>query len=369
MSPPVFEAKSTDKASLLHISFASDPKGSLGTKLSNCDKGDDSEMFLPGYAIVDKILDGETVAKKAGVATGDVIIAVNGECFRRFEPDDNDKDAPSLSEDVDVTLDNAVIESGKGYDNLLSKIKEIKGCGGDPALILSLLRFGWDARPNSWKRFLTARDGNVAEAMQMIQAHESWKALYFPIQLQTPGLQKILRQKAVSEIDIHYADEATITHPPTVYVNYGVLSTMIRSGEITSADVVQAFVIFTERMLAKSKDPRNPKTCQFIDVSGASITSGLRVDALKEIYKVFEPNYPETLFKMVLYPVNRIVAMTTGKLLSFVNENTRKKFLITNNLQEVCEELGWDQAEVEECGGITDFMHRHEKAGNSMIYD
>jgi len=56
-------------------------------------------------------------------------------------------------------------------------------------------------------------------------------------------------------------------------------------------------------------------------------------------------------------------------MLSFVNEKTKKKFLITNDLDKVCTELGWDKAEVEECGDIVDFMHKHEKAGTSMVFD
>jgi len=46
--------------------------------------------------------------------------------------------------------------------------------------------------------------------------------------------------------------------------------------------------------------------------------------------------------------------------LSFVNETTKKKFLITNDLEAVCAELGWNKAEVDECGGVTAFMHKHE---------
>jgi len=62
-------------------------------------------------------------------------------------------------------------------------------------------------------------------------------------------------------------------------------------------------------------------------------------------------------------------ATTARTLLSFVNERTQKKILITNNLDKVCTELGWDKSEVEECGGVTDFMHKHEKAGTSMIFE
>lgn len=56
-------------------------------------------------------------------------------------------------------------------------------------------------------------------------------------------------------------------------------------------------------------------------------------------------------------------------MLSFVNEKTRKKFVITNDLKLVCSELGWNQTEVEECGSIQEYMYRHEKAGRMMYYD
>jgi CRAL/TRIO domain len=187
-----------------------------------------------------------------------------------------------------------------------------------------------------------------------------------------------------------------------VYVNYGSLQQLQASGAITTDDVVAAFVIFTERMLSKAIDPRHPQTCQFIDLSGVSISSGFRVDALKQIYNTFEPNYPETLYKMVIYPVstlmvrfqvinaaspylsltemylthlfmtlsgnNSLYQSTTARtLLSFVNEKTKKKFLITNQLDAVCTELGWDRAEVEECGGVTEFMHKHETASDTLL--
>jgi len=66
---------------------------------------------------------------------------------------------------------------------------------------------------------------------------------------------------------------------------------------------------------------------------------------------------------------NPAKATTAKTMLSFVNEKTQKKFLITNDLDKVCTELGWNKREVEECGGVTDFMNKHEKAGTSMIFD
>lgn len=366
---PLFHSTSKDKPQVLHITFESDPNGSLGCQLVNHDKGEELSMFYPGYAVIGKLLKGETVARKFGVTVGDCIVAVNGAGFRRFAPDFKPDDIEYINkeeEKVDVKLDNAVVPAGEAYNQLLAKIKAIKASAPDPPLILTLERYGWDARCNSWPRFLLARENNVPDAMMMQQQHEQWKSETFPIDLTKAGLQEIFKQKAISEINVESI--ASKDFPPTVYINYGKLQAMEKAGEITADEVVEAFIIFTERMLSESDDPRSPRTCQFIDLSGVSITGGFRVETLKRIYKVFEPNYPETLFKMVMYPVSSMVGLTARSLLGFVNEKTQSKFLITNSLEKVCEELGWDQKEVDECGGVTEYMHKHEKVGDAFTF-
>ena len=368
---------SDERPSALFISFSDHPGGSLGAQLHNLDKGDSSEMFNPGYASVKRLLDGETAARKCGVQVGDVLVAVNGEGFRRFKPDYDTSELDDVTEGVGGMglLDGSATNGSQGtrvvagrqtgghYAALLGKIKEVKKAAdaGNP-LFLSLERFNWDSRVNAWPRFLAARDGDVPAAMSMIKEHELWRQSHFPINLAKNGLQDVIKAKAVAEIDIKHEGL-----PPTVYVNFNKLQSL--GSNHSSNDVVDAFLIFTETLLSKSADPRNPKASQFIDLSKASITSGLRIDILKKVYAVFEPNYPETLHKMVMYPVSKMTKMTAKGLLSFVNTNTQKKFVITDDLSVVCNELGWDKSEVEECGGVTQFMHKHEKHGGSMIFD
>jgi hypothetical protein len=321
------------------------------------------EMFCPGFATVGRLLEGDTVARRAGVKVGDVIVAVNGQGFRRFAPDFQDEELENLSKAKKMKNDHAVLHLGQGeaYEALLAKIKAEKVSGGPP-LVLSLERYGWDAKINSWPRFLDARDGNVPEAIKLLQEHERWRSDTFPIDLTRDGVQEVLRLKAVAEIDIEMHNKL----PPVVYVNFSKLQAV---ETVSPDDVCKAFVIFTEMMLGRAKDTRNPKTCQFIDLTGVTISSGFRVDMLKKIYRVFEPNYPETLSKMVMYPVSTMMGATARTLLNFVNEKTQKKFVITNSLAKVCEELGWDQREVEGCGGVTEFMHKHEKAGSALILE
>mmetsp|Transcript_2171 Transcript_2171/g.6322 ORF Transcript_2171/g.6322 Transcript_2171/m.6322 type:complete len:380 (+) Transcript_2171:77-1216(+) len=378
MPNPLFEATSSEKPKLLTISFASDPSASLGAQLTNNDHGAPAEMFSPCYAAIARLLDGDTIARKGGVRGGDCIVAVNGQGYRRFKPDYADDDLEDLTaaiggisvsaEDDDEAKKNraAVLtgkKAGEHYAAVLDKIKEVKKAA-DAAnpLHLSLERYAWDARVNSWPRFLVAREGQVPEAMMMIQEHETWREAKFPIDLTKKGLQDVFKAKAVAEIDVGHEDL-----PPTVYVNFSAMQKL--EADHDPQDVVDAFIVYTELLLSRSADPRTPKASQFIDLTGVSVSSGLRVDILKQVYAAFEPNYPETLHKMILYPVSALVKKTAGMLLSFVNENTQKKFVITDDLDVVCKNLGWDKADVESCGGITEFMHKHEKHGESLVMD
>ena len=223
-------------------------------------------------------------------------------------------------------------------------------------------RYSWDAKVNSWPRFLRARDGDVPAAMKMLQDHENWKTQNLPMDLTRDGLQEVLRLKAVAEVDIGGKKDI----PPAVYVNFAKLQTM---DSINFDDVCKAFVIFTEMMLARAKDPRNPQVNQFVDFTGVGVSSGFRTELIRKIYEVFESNYPECLSKMVMYPVSTVLATTIRRLLKFVNENTQNKFVITNDLSEVCQAMGWNQEEVETCGGVKEFMHKHEEAGASLILE
>ena len=332
---------SDDIVQVLHVSFANqDPSASLGVQLINMDvpEREVEAMFTSGYAVVGRLLppvNGEStsIAQQFNVRPSDVIVAINGHGFRRFAIENADSLVVLNNEDqmVQVDLDHAVVTGtdGSAYQQLMAKLKAVKAANGDPPLIITFERYGWNTKTNAWIRFLTARDHNVPAAMKMMQDHELWKEATFPIALTSPGLQRIFQERAVSEIHTEYED-GSVDHPPTVYVNYGLLQQLQSGGHITTPDIVSAFVIFTERMLSKSTDPKKPQTCQFIDLSGVSMisTSGFRVDALKQIYNTFEPNYPETLHKMVIYPVSTIMVRCLSKCFHWLCSS--RNFIITH---------------------------------------
>ena len=301
------------------------------------------------------------MAKKAGVAVGDAIVAVNGTGFRRFPVENlaDEEEKEKQDSKYRVLKDVGV---GEGYSALLAKIKSVKAAA-DPEcpLLLELERYGWDQQCNAWERFLKARNGDVPTAMQMHQTHERWRASTFPIDLTSSAVQDILTSKSVSEIDVSIDG-----FPPCVYVDYAKLQSM-SSSSVDS--VVTSFVLMTETILKKSEDPRNPKASQFIDLSDVTITGGMRSDILRKIYGVFEPNYPETLHRMVMYPVSRFMSKTSSVLLSFVNENTASKFVVTDDIDVVCKELGWSRDEVDTCGGVSGFVAKHTKPADELIIE
>jgi len=370
MPSALFASTSPYKPSLLTISFAENPTESLGAQLNNRDNGETAEMFIPSYLTILMLLDGDTVARKSGVLQGDCIVCVNGEGFRRFPPDWPEGDLEHLSGDHEEWTDEQKVKRaetltgldiGEHYNVVLDRIKEIKAEGDANPLILTLERHGWDAKANSFGRFLVARDSNIVQAMGMLEKHEQWRERMFPIDLTSPSLQEILKLKAISEICVN-------PQAPTVYVNYAKLAVLEHSH--TPEDVVKVFIMFTEIMLGKAPDPTHPKTCQFIDLTGVVISvTGFRVDILKALYAAFEPNYPEALHTMVLYPVSKTMSSIIKAMLRFVNSKTLDKIVMTDDLEVVYKELGWDKEEVDASGGFDDFVRKNDKAANDLIIE
>lgn len=293
-------------------------------------------MFAPGYASVAALVgEDETLAKKAGVQVGDYIVAVNGEGFRRFPPDFKEEELKDVTEGVDLInfaddnvhndaaaeteeneidkvkkqhLKDRVMTSkkpGDTYDALLGKIRAVKS--SSTPLLVSMERYSYDSRVHSWSRFLSARNGNVPSAMTMIQAHERWRSEYFPIDLTSEGLQRVLKAHAVSEIDVRHESEEDVS--ACVYIDFAKLQSLrsvdIEENEELADDVIKAFVVYTETLLAKSADPRRPKSSQFVDLTGVSLKQGVYVKLLKKLYGTFEGNYPEcvslpTIFRYIV---------------------------------------------------------------------
>ena len=71
---------------------------------------------------------------------------------------------------------------------------------------------------------------------------------------------------------------------------------------------------------------------------------------------------------MIMYPVSKTISYMAKTLLSFVNERTQKKFIITDSLDTVCKELGWDKAQVEAAGGLGAYATQQDSSGAHLVF-
>jgi len=378
---PLFLGTSSEIPELITVSLEDEPTGNLvGVQLKSHDKGLTNDMFTPGYVSILKLLEGKTVAWKNGLLAGDYIVAVNGVGYRRFQPDYNSSNArksylgfntnyPVPFDEVDdendakIKLKNRVISGkndGEAYKEFLVEVKKVRDNGSEPLLLL-LERFCWDARANSWGRFKKSRKGNVVEAMKMLQEHEFWRDGNFPIDLTKLSLQRLLKSNAFCYPFL----VSCVTKPQVLCVKFSI----IQSLNCCTNDLSNAVILYMETLLSKCINPQCPEISFFIDVSNV-FYNRIRPDILRKLYSIFEPNYPETLHKMVIYPVTKYLVSTASALLSFVNETTKLKFIITDDLAVVCKELGWNEEEIECCGGVPQFMQKYEKRiDKSFIFD
>ena len=352
-----------------------------------------------------RLVDGDSLARRAGAIPGDCIVCVNGEGYRRFPPDYPDKELEHLNgEPEELTEEQVLLRSetltafavGEHYNTILQIIKDIKAAS-DPEnpLILQLERHGWDAKAHSLLRFLTSTNFDVVDAMGMLEQHEQWREAFFPIDLTAHSLQQTIALGAISEVCID-------VDAPTIYINYAKVLNATFMDESTKKhlmlvdfaavkkwpkveDAVTTMIMYMELLLGRAPDPTKPKVCHLIDLSSLKVTKDLNVDLIRAIYETLEAQYPETLSKIILYPIDAKLVkhkvsglykptesfILKSLLEGIVSKKTQDKFVITDSLDVVCEELGWGSKEaVEDAGGLEGFVFHHNNlAKEYMLLD
>lgn len=330
-------------------------------------------QFVPGFACVGELLstqEGETNINN--MQKGDIIVGVNGCGFRRFAWDSSSLSSDEFIKRIsNVTIPKEVLEGSNHavvskneeekyhevdvppYTQLLHKIRAVQTtrleC--DPPLQLVVERHGWDTPCWAFHRFLQRhcnRDNEstaVMEALKDFQVHsQEWRPSFFPIDLLHPPLQRIFKSGAFLELydkdgsgDGSSNDKDVI---PCLHVDVAKLQSLLmnvddcdtlderkKEDEVTVKDLHQAVVIFLERALSSktSQDPRQAKVNVLLDISGCpSIlgwTASSSVSALKQLYRgILEPNYPECLNKLVIYPMNTSTPTTTKTASSYAGQ-------------------------------------------------
>lgn len=62
-------------------------------------------------------------------------------------------------------------------------------------------------------------------------------------------------------------------------------------------------------------------------MTNVSVTSGFRAELLKTIYGAYEPNYPGTLHKLVMYPVSSMLVGDTPLWIAHVGLNRSLSYI------------------------------------------
>jgi hypothetical protein len=365
-------------------------------------QGETAETFIPSYITILHLLDEEdSIARKAGAKPGDCIVCVNGKGYRRFAPEYRDEELEHLYGKYEPLTEEQIklrattltgFEKSEHYFMVLQAIKDIKGAA-DPErpLVLQLERYGWDSKVHSFGRFLAFKDGNVVDALGMLERHEQWRSSFFPVDLTPSALQHTISLNAISEVCIN--EETT----PTLYVNYQKLLDAIKVDASTRKhlmlvdfaalkrlptvdDVVKIIVLYMELLLGTANDPTKPTTRHFIDLTSVAISLDLDVGMLEAIYTMLEQHYPETISKVIVYPVSAAMVKSASTsqitsdylilrslLESKLNDRTTEKFLLTTSMDVVCKELGWDKDALETAGGLEAFLSQHNKAAKERL--
>lgn len=348
------------------------------------------------------LLEGEdSIARKAGAKPGDCIVCVNGKGYRRFAPEYPDEELEHLNGEYETLTEEQTklrastltgFEKSEHYFMVLQAIKDIKGAA-DPErpLVLQLERYGWDSKVHSFGRFLAFNDGYVVEALGMLERHEQWRSSFFPVDLTPSSLQHTISLNAISEVCIN--EETT----PTLYINYEKLLNVTKVDAATKKhlmlvdyaalkrlpsvdNVVKTVVLYMDLLLGKATDPTKPTTRHFIDLTSLDISLDLDVGIIKAIYAMLEQHYPETMSRVIVYPVSAAMVknastsqltseylMLRSLLESKLNKRTTEKFLLTASMDVVCKELGWDKDALETAGGLEAFLLQHNKAAKEGL--
>jgi hypothetical protein len=192
-------------------------------------------------------------------------------------------------------------------------------------------------------KFLQARNFNIEKAANMYQAHLGWRSDTLPISLDSV--------KDTLDTRKFYLLENTDAegHPVLFYCLH-----RFKEAPYNVEDEIKALLYLLENdVRAKMGDSfTTQQWTVLIDVSG--IRSPPLV-FLNRMNTIMEANYPESLFRTVMFPVPGWLQKIIQGFLLFVDETTRNKFVYANDikyLEEFAmmskEQLGPDIAQLQE---------------------
>mmetsp|Transcript_31723 Transcript_31723/g.98946 ORF Transcript_31723/g.98946 Transcript_31723/m.98946 type:complete len:382 (-) Transcript_31723:17-1162(-) len=181
------------------------------------------------------------------------------------------------------------------------------------------------------RRFLAARDFDLAKAEAMVRAHVVWRNQTFPV-ARDATIDMLLATKRVGEILAWNSENEPVVLFDCSWGN-------MLSGGVSASQFFDAYLVFVEEILTEMQS-RKSLRWNWLSIGGPPPT-----DLARQLSAIFEANYPELLHVAVIAPIPHRIKRIINTFLWFLPEKTKSKFAIASGSQEMC---GFLQCKVED---------------------
>lgn len=180
-----------------------------------------------------------------------------------------------------------------------------------------------DASVHDTTRFLQARKFDVPKAVAMYRAHLDWRSKTLPIPYDSV-------RDTLAARKFYMLDEKDSQGRPAIFYCFR----RFKEVDYVVEDEIRALLYVLEEQILPSFGPslETQQMTVLLDVSG--ITSPpLRF--LQSMNSVMEANYPERLFRLIMFPVPGWLQRMIKATLLFVDKATRDKFAYVNDVESL----------------------------------
>lgn len=205
-----------------------------------------------------------------------------------------------------------------------------------------------DARLHDLIRFLQARKFDVSEAASMYEAHQNWRSATLPIPHES------VRATLATRKFYMLAEKDNEERPVLFYC----LRRFLEASYVTE-DEIKALVHVMEEHVGPNYGLsfETQQVTVLIDIFGIRAPP---LDFLHKMNAVMEANYPERLFRLIMFPVSSWLRKLVKTSIMFVDETSRKKFAFVNDVKSLeeftnmpLEKMGADVKDMVDKGKIT----------------
>lgn len=197
----------------------------------------------------------------------------------------------------------------------------VRKTDNDPSAVLEMQTRFVEAGADDLIRFLQARNFDVERAANMYQAHLQWREETLPIPYES--VKDTLATRKFYLLN----DTDAAGHPVFFYSLH-----RFKQAPYVVEDEIKALVYLIENEVM----PKMGETQQWsvlIDVSGIRSPP---LAFLHQMNAVMEANYPERLFRSIMFPVPTwLQRIIQGFLVLIVDEDTRAKFAYVHDVKSL----------------------------------